>query len=249
VPPLRSAANVAELARLVRQTARHQVGESRELATLLRRHAAQLGLDPAAETGRLATATRLVELLDQLTQETDDVVLVELLASADLGSANDTTVSKSITTARDVATALTRTQWSVLDAVAKLTDDRAEHSRSILEQLADAASREQLHQDLIAELEKAVGLGAALLTEGRPPQPVAQPASQPHRPVVSSPISPPAQPPSPGVGPPAQPSASVAGGERVVIDRAGLREAEVEIGELLERNPGKRIRVTWAVEE
>ncbi len=237
-PQLRSAANVAELARMVRQTAKDQVAACRELVTQLRRHAVQLGLDPAAETGRLATAARVAALLDQLAQEPDDVVLVELLASADLGSVDDTTASKSMTTAHDMVTALARThQWDMLGAIARLTDDRAGQAQAILEQLADAAAREQMHQDLIVELDRAVQAGADLLAESRTAPPAAQPASQPYRPVVSAPTR------SPGV------SSSAVRGERVVGDRSELREAEAEIAEALERNPGKRIRVTWAVAE
>jgi hypothetical protein len=232
VSPLRSAANVAELARQAREMARLQVGDSRELANLLSRHAAQLGLDAGAETGRMVTATRVATLLDQLTQETDDVVLVELLASADLGEVDDTTASRSMSSARSVATALARTQWSVLDAVAKLGDDRAEQARALLEQLAEAAAREQMHRDLIVELDKAVRLGVQLLTVTRTP---VAPPTQPFTPASVPPTAP---PPSPGVG-----------GERVVRNLAELRQAETEIGELLEQNPGKAVRVTWTVQE
>jgi len=241
VSPLRSAANVAELARLVRDTAKRQVGDCRELVTQLRRHAVPLGLDPAAETGRLATAARLAELLDQLAEENDGVVRVELLASADLGSVDDTTASKSMTTAHDVAKALARNHpWEMLDAVATLADDRAGHAQAILEQLADAASREQMHQDLIVELDRAVQAGAQLLAQTQPaprPTPVAQPASQPHRLVISSPTSGGAA------------TVADASGERVVSDRASLGAVEAEIADVLDRHPGRRIRVTWAVTE
>ena len=89
---------------------------------LLEWHASTLGLGSDAETGRLATARRVAALLDQLTAETDDVVLVELLAAADLG-VDDTTASRSMSTARSVVAALTGTQWTLLDAVGKLADD------------------------------------------------------------------------------------------------------------------------------
>jgi hypothetical protein len=237
VSPLRSTANVAELARQARETALLQVGDSRELANLLNRHARQLGLDADAETGRLTTATRVATLLDQLTQETDDVVLVELLASADLGPVDDTTASRSMSSARTVASALARTQWSVLDAVAQLTDDRAEQARTLLEQLADAAAREQMHRDLIAELDKAVRLGVQLLTETRTP-------------VAPTLVPPPTQPLPPAPVPPPAPSPPLGtGGERVVRDLADLQHAEAEIGELLENSPGKAVRVTWRVQE
>jgi hypothetical protein len=234
VSPLRSAANVAELARQTREAARLQAGDSRELANLLRRHAVQLGLDIDGEIGRLATATRAAAMLDQLTLEADDVVLVELLASADFGEVDDTTVSRSTSSARSVASALTQTQWSVLDAVAKLMDDRAGQARALLEQLADAAAHEQMHRDLIAELDRAVRLGVQLLTESRSPIP-APPPTQPLPPV---PGLPPTQPPPLGVV-----------GERVVRNLAELRQAEAEIGAVLERNIGKAVRVNWTVQE
>jgi hypothetical protein len=46
-----------------------------------------------------------------------------------------------------------------------------------------------------------------------------------------------------------QPPLPGAGGERIVRELGELRQAETEIGELLERNPGKAVRVTWRVQE
>jgi hypothetical protein len=222
--PLRSVANVADLARQVRDTARGQAADSRELVRALERHAGILGLDGEAETGRLATARRVATLLEQLSRETDDVVLVELLASADLGT-DDTTASRSMTTARSVGAALARAQWNLLEAIARLTDDRAEAARAVLEQLADSAVREQFQRDLIAELDLAVRKASELLIVVTPPPPPAPPPSPP-------------SPPPPGTG-----------GEEIVADATDLEATVAQIAETMASHPGRPVRITWRVQQ
>jgi hypothetical protein len=222
--PLRSVANVADLARQAREIARAQSGDSRELVRLLERHAPALGLQIVVENGRLATARRVAALLEELSRETDDVVLVELLASTDLG-VDDTTASHSMITSRQVAAALTRTQWTLLDAATKLTGERAGPARALLEQLADAAARDQFAQDLIPELDTAVKKASELLVTTETPAP-------------PLPSLPPPPPPAPG-----------AGGERVLANAESLQEIVAEITEAMARNPGKAVRVTWRVQQ
>ncbi|MFC0532816.1 phage resistance protein [Phytohabitans kaempferiae] len=237
LPPLRSVANVADLARQVREVARGQSGTNRELVRLLERHAQTLGLDLGAEEGRLATARRVATLLEELAQETDEVVLVELLASADLG-VDDTTASRSMTTARPVGAALTRSnQWTLLDAIAGLTDDRAERARMVREQLADAATRDQFQRDLIAELDAAVKAASELL------------ATTPTVTTTTGTSTTTATTSTTGstmTGGTA--TVSTATGDATVADAAGLEREMAKISKAMADNPGKRVRVTWRVE-
>jgi hypothetical protein len=229
LPPLRSVANVADLARQVRQSAREHAGDNHELVRLLERHAWTLHLQTDANTGRFATARRVAALLDQLAGETDDKVLVELLAAADLG-VDDTTASRSMTTARPVAAALAATQWTLLDVVSKLTDSRTEQAQTLLAQLADAAIRDQFQRDLISELKTAVERASELLatTTSVPPPEVTVVSTENHETVVT-------------------PAATVTG-QLAVDDEAALRQAIDNIKEAVENNPGKVIVITWTVQ-
>jgi hypothetical protein len=231
LPPLRSVANVADLARQARDTARGRSGDCRELVRALERHAGILGVDGAADAGRLVTARRVADLLEQLARETDDVVLVELLAGADLGT-DDTTASRSMTTARLVVAALTRTQWTLLDAIGKLADDRAEAAKAVLEQLADAAARDQFQRDLIAELDLAVRKASDLLATVARTRREDKTSDQDEG----------------GRDKTDEDSTRERGGEAVVADAAGLEAAVAQISDTLAGHPGKRLRITWRVQ-
>jgi len=240
VSPLRSATNVADLARQVRDVSRRLRGDAAELVRWLAEHADPLGLDVEADSGRLATARRLAGLLDQLAGETDDVVLVELLGRADL-VVDDITASKSLTEARRVVDALTRTQWHVITAAASLADERAEPARAMSEQLADAARREQLHVDLVEELDRATKRASALLSR---PVPV----------VVVPPAPAGVVPPAPAgseeatttvAEPPPAPLA--ARGHQRVDSRGAVEEVARGISALLAEQPGRQVEITWEV--
>lgn len=257
--PLRSVANVTDLSRQVRDIARSWSGPSVELVRTLERHAPTLGLDIAAETGRLATARRVAILLEQLARETDDVVLVELLASADLG-VDDATASRSMTSALQVAAALIRTQWALLDAIGRLSDDRAEAAQAILEQLADAAVREQFQSDLVNALETSVQAASLLLVTATTPTPTGVADRTPPRTDTTPPTatSGTTSVPAAGVGQTqttdvtgggARSGEVIArGGETTVSDVAGLHDVVAEITRVMDEHPGKAVRITWTVQ-
>jgi len=234
VSPLRSAANVADLARQVRDVSRRLRGDAKELVRLLEQHAGQLGLDERADEGRLATARRLARLLEQLVGETDDVVLVELLGGAELGSVDDITASKSLTEARRVVDALTRTQWSVIAAAASLTGERAEEARAIREQLADAARREQLHADLVDAMDEATTQASALLARSTPVAVVPPPSTGTDQATTTV-----------GKRPRVHPLA--ASGHQRVGSRDAVEAVAQGISALLAEQPGRQVDITWEV--
>jgi hypothetical protein len=165
LPLWRTPANLAELAGTMRRVAGRYREAAGQLVVELTRHAGDLGLDATAPVGRLATARRVARLLDTVAAETDDVVLVNLVADADLGGLDEAAASEAFKQAQRIVTALARTQWPLLTAIAARAagDERA---RVIIEQLRSAARHEQHGSDLIAALETAVGASAALLAEG-----------------------------------------------------------------------------------
>lgn len=269
-PPLRSVANVTDLARQVREHARRHAVENRELVRLLERHAEPLRLSAQGETGRLATARRAADLLGQLAAENDDKVLVELLAAADLGVL-DKVASRSMASAKPVAVALADTQWYLLEAVSRLSDSRAERGEALLARLADAAAREQAEADLVAALRAAVSDAGKLLAEPdrtMPPPPPPQPVSVPQPDVPASDVlasdasasdvppsggaptggAPTARPTYPAPTPPPTSHEPRASGDERIVDQAGLDTVVRKIAQTLADHPGKTVRVNWQVE-
>ncbi|MET8349019.1 phage resistance protein [Micromonospora sp. NPDC005206] len=227
--PLRSATNLADLARAVRTGARQYSVAAQELVKLLEGHAGQLGIDMTATEGRLATGRRAAQLLHQLAHESDDLVLTEVLAAAELG-VPDKTTARAITSGPKLVGALSTTHWKTLDTVAAIADDRAERVRAILDQLAISARTNQMGADLAEALNDAVRQAQDVLVIAPPP--------------------PPPPPPPPIVNPPKPPTPPPAGkgGERTVRAGADLQTALGEIQKMLSENPGRSIRITWLLE-
>jgi hypothetical protein len=160
LPQWRSPTNLPELAGSLRRAAAEQAATAEELAHALAGRAGVLGLDPA--TGRLATARRLATFLANVAGEGDDVVLVDMVARADLGDLDDQAVGTVISQSRKVTHAMASTAWQVLEAL----QERAgadESARAELDKLRRAAGHDQHAADLAAALPEAVAAAAALL--------------------------------------------------------------------------------------
>ncbi|WP_229403999.1 MULTISPECIES: phage resistance protein [Micromonospora] len=240
LPRFRNPANLAPLASELRRVATTYAALARELVTKLEEHAELLGLDPAAQTGRLATARRVADLLAQLRDERDDVVAVGLAAEGEarLGGLDGQAASSVYRQAQRLASALDAAQWPLIGAVRRrtATDDRA---RVIIEQLHAAARAEQHGSDLAKALREAVGAAAALLAEAEPKPPIVPPL-----PPVVDPLPPVADPEPPVVDPVTPPPAA----RRATIGDA--EELDRLVGELrVEVTAGRRVTVTWHAEE
>jgi hypothetical protein len=251
VSPLRNAPNVAIAARDTRETARRVLPDTRTLVRLLGEHADPLGLDRTAKTGRLTTARRVERLLDQLVAEPDDPVLLELLASYDLGDGVEPAAASRYTGgAKAQADALSRTSWTVLAVLGRQGGDAG---RSVLEQLQDTARREDLSADLAAGLRTAIAEAERLLT---PPEPAADIGGRPEPPSCL-PLS--GQPPMTGTalptgagtvtGPPSPGAGATDGSDEATArDSAQLGEVVARIEAVLREHPGRAVRITWVVE-
>ncbi|MEO3924848.1 phage resistance protein [Micromonosporaceae bacterium B7E4] len=252
LPLWRSPTNLGPLATDMRQVAKQYVGSASQLVDELTGHAELLGLDPGAATGRLSTARRVARLLENVAAETDDVVLVGLVARADLGEVEPLGASEVYKQADSLIRALADTQWPLLAAIVRRAadDDRA---RVIIEQLRIAAGHEQHAMDLADALRHAVADAANLLAEQRPkppPSPIDPdpPVVDPLPPVLP-PIGPPVVPPVPTDGttpklPPADatdpdPQRELVTSEQQWRAVAGRIEAEVQAG--------RQVAVTWQV--
>ncbi|GAA1843335.1 phage resistance protein [Asanoa iriomotensis] len=162
LPTWRIPSNLGEVASTIRGAARLHVAAASTLRARLEERVTELGLDPLATTGRLATARRVAALLETLVGEPDDVNLVGRLARADLGEIDDAVASLSFTSAGQVIDALARAQWGVLAAVRSIvaTSDEA---RGIIDRLHATARHEQHADDLATALTVAGNAAADLL--------------------------------------------------------------------------------------
>ncbi|MFF5171339.1 phage resistance protein [Micromonospora sp. NPDC000089] len=236
LPQFRNPATLSTLARTMRRVATTYAGTARDLVTTLQQHAAQLGLDPEAQTGRLATARRVADLLTQVANERDDVILVGVVAEGEerLRGLNGQAASGVYKQAQKLRAALAATQWPLIAAVRARTEaDR--RAQVIVDQLQAAARNEQHGSDLAAALQEAVGAAAALLAESRPDPVIVTP------PPIRPPLVPKPRDPADPVTPP--PTVRQA----TVVDQQGLDRL---VGELrAEVTAGRRIALTWQIEE
>ncbi|MEU5905371.1 phage resistance protein [Micromonospora sp. NPDC047467] len=264
LPAWRTPANLGELAGTLRRAASGRQKSAGDLVHALEAHAEVLGLDTSAPVGRLATARRAARLVTALAAERDDVVLVEVLAQADLGDVDDQAVGGVLSQAGDIVTALAQGhQWPLLQAIrARAThDDRA---RVIIEQLQSVARHEQHGQDLVDALEAASAASAALLAAEQPKQPTVSGGGNTNHTANGGPsVSVPGQQSGRDPGPAALPGDPGAGGveqtparattglvnvvprRREVSDIATWDEVTAEIA--AEITNGRRVTITWEI--
>ncbi|GAB3810398.1 BREX-2 system ATPase PglY [Micromonospora zhanjiangensis] len=134
-----------------------------ELVSQLETHAAKLGLDDRATSGRLATARAAKELLTALDERRSAVEIVERLARADLGGPADRT-GRSISSAAQVSAALAAASWDNFDIVAGLASgEYGAEANAILAALRGAARADELTTPLAPALHRAQTDATALL--------------------------------------------------------------------------------------
>lgn len=226
VAPLRSAATLASLASGIRSRARELNPAAGSLVVELTRHAAELGLNE--NSPRLVSARSGAELLDRLAVESDDVVLVDILAQAAL-PAEPQPLAKSMSSAASVASTLAGVQWSLLTGIRDIqpTDPRHDQAQSLLEALSAAAGKDELHAPLAPALVTASNSAASLLASGS----VTTPAP---------PVPPPATPPV----------VSAKHVDEIVLDGIDDRLEEIgrQIRTQLQAAPGRTVRIEWWLE-
>jgi hypothetical protein len=129
---------------------------------LLDSHASDLGLDTHGSTGRLATARSAANLVERLTREDDDVALVTVLAQVDLPVA-DEVAAKSLSSAPDVARAISATQWEIVRRLATLEPSKSD-ARAVLEDLRSTTAFEEHAKPLAPVLLSTVKAAVQIIT-------------------------------------------------------------------------------------
>jgi hypothetical protein len=165
LPEWRSPTTLGELAGTMREVAKQYQTYAVTLLELLTKHADVLGLTD--DGPRLAVARKVAALLRTMAAEADDVVLVELVARADVGDVDFAAASTNFKQAAQVNTALEGTSWSLLDAaVSRAAND--ERFREVIERLRASARRDQHAEDLVPALRHATDDVTRLLAGDKP---------------------------------------------------------------------------------
>ncbi len=240
---------VRDFAAEVGRSARHHGPDSRALVEQLERHAAQLGLDADAETGRLHTARRALDLLESLAGLRAGAEIVTCLGGADLGGPADR-IGRSVKSARTVADALATAPWDTFEMIDRL----AEPHRAAAQAILDALSRTARNDELTGSLPPALVITRADTTVLlRRVLPATPPPAPPARPARPGPPPPPPPPPPPGPPPPPPPPAPPRTGRRgeqrwrvPVTDRdtTDLDRAVAELRDAAAGQPGE-VEITW----
>ncbi|MEV4296063.1 phage resistance protein [Microbispora rosea] len=146
--PVRSARAVHALGSAVRQATSKLLPDAEKLVRELERHAELLGLLASA---RLSTAQTSASVVESLAGLRNDTTLLRTLAEFPLERPL-AVYEISLSTAKDVTTALGKVQWQIMDAVAARSDEQA---KAILERLREVAIRDEQAASLAPALKEA----------------------------------------------------------------------------------------------
>jgi hypothetical protein len=184
-----SAPNVGRLAAVVRGQAETAEPATMALVRSLERHAHDLGIDPNATEGRLATARSASDLLAKIQRIDEPSPLVCLLASEIL-PAGDAVVGTSIGQATTVDRAIADVDWNLLVSLRELADREGtigERAGKALKELFTAAAADELTQALPPVLKRVRAQAISLLGEASrtpvSPGPIEQPTSSDPQPI------------------------------------------------------------------
>ena len=246
VSPLRNASNASDLAERLGETATKRSAACDALVERLASIAAEFSIEEdAAKRLQTARASRaLVQSLAALRGRPRIERLAEMQPATSLEA-----MGTSIARAGEVVEVLERTHWQLFAPLSRLADDRANDAQRLRNELAEA----------LAADEYAVALGRRLPDLGN------RAAN-----LLARPPAPPTPPPAPragqgtgsggvavregaggqgeggtGAGSGGGRDAIAAQGSRGDLDRDRLREVAAGLEDLLRKEPGARMEITW----
>ncbi|WP_405912438.1 phage resistance protein [Streptomyces sp. NBC_00963] len=241
--PLRRARIIADFSDKVRGRAKGYLRHSETLVEVLQQHADQLGLDTAADDGRLATARRGVDLLAAIehADRHDPLSVVAVLAEAEVdGRAVQERVGHSVVNAESVAGAVVRGPWTVVKLAATLREPYATEAATVLGTLHGVAQADELTARLPDALDKAESELTRIIGRANTAVPPPSPAPTP-RPQEESGQG----HTEPESGEPESEDETAAHGryEATVAEAAEMLEAE--LAALAGQAPDARVQVSW----
>jgi hypothetical protein len=223
--PLASAASVAKLAAEAKKMAAEHRADCSTLVTRLGEQMRRLGLVPES-TNRRRTAIAALGVLEAIHAAADSSV-VSAIVHAEVGTSEEA-MATSIRKAAGVIAALASTRYELFEAVAGLTDHRAEAGAAIQQRVREAFEKDELAVGLEAAL-RGAEVDAARLLAVTPPSPRPEPPPMP-------------RPPRPGT--------------RVVehlreegLDPAKGKDVLERIRRRLTEKPGRRLTIDSTIEE
>ncbi|MFI8182466.1 phage resistance protein [Actinacidiphila glaucinigra] len=251
-PTLRRGRMVNQFARQITESARTFQEPAADLVRQLEEHSGFLALDETDDSGRLALARRSLELLKALGAAAGQGAAgakktVETLASFDLGALSADRYGTSIKQARAVAEALSAASWHTLE----LASGEGPEGVALLDSLRNVASGDQRTGDLRDALGRTQREILALVKRNRV---AATPPPAPTPPPVAGDISLSTDTSHPPVSEIPQPTGGAT--PSGPVRRSGARKAPVtqaaaalqaELADLLSREPGATIEITWRV--
>ncbi len=229
--PLLNALNVQKLGADLSTAAREREGNCQVYAQKLSARLKQAGI-ALGESDRLNTAEATASLLATLQAAAPDA-MTEALAEAVVATSEEA-MGGCFSKASALRGTLEAANWDIVQGMSKLTDERRDEARRVVQLVEEALKSDEHAIPLGARIEEAQSIATRLLLKTTPP---------PQPPVI--PVTPP--PPSPSPKPTGKRIVEQDGKENV--DVAGLKTI---LDNLREKSaPGRDIRVNiqWVIEE
>jgi hypothetical protein len=224
VSPLPTANNVAQLAAEAKRLAGELRGPCNTLLQRLSARMGELGI-ASGSTSRLRTATAALGFLEAVHASSLDGVVFGMVRAAVETSAE--AMGTSIKKAAAISAALDNTKFELLEAIGRLTDDRALGAEEIRRRIVEAVKRDELALGLEGVLRQAETDAVRLLA---PPTPVTNPPALRPEPLGSR-------------------GRVVEQASATGLDRAKARIVLDDLGRKLAENPARRLSINWQIEE
>jgi len=182
--PLLKASNVIALATDVKQrvaSARHACQTYRQR---LQDRFGKLGID-AANTNRMQTAIATLAMIERL-YDVEPAEVVDVLATAHVAT-SESAMGECLSKAEKLAERLDATAWEILEATARLTDERKTTADEIRTIICQGLASDEHVIPLAAALQEAQAKAVRLLTTSTPPpgqQAAPKPVPRPGRTIL-----------------------------------------------------------------
>lgn len=225
VSPLLNAVNVQLLVGELTTKSQEHAVNNQGYAQKLNERLKQMGIPPQ-ESDRLKTAEATVLLLADL-QDANGDSKTEVLATAGIVTSEEA-MGGCFSNASSLLGALNAANWEILDAIAKLTDERQEEAQRVIQSAHEALKCDEHVVALGTRLSEAQSKATRLLVKDTTETP---------KPGVPTPT-----PPKPG-------KRVVEQGSKENVDLKGLKSIVEDLG--AKDTPGRdvRVNVSWVIEE
>lgn len=170
--PVRNASNVAKLTGEIRSKCADATKGAQSLFAQLRSRLQTLNI-AETESARMKAASEALTLVEAISSATERQV-IDAFATAPMESAL-TVVGTTLRKAAEVADALERGRWSIIEAACNLTDARQEAGRVLVQRLRELLIKDEQLIGLVNGLKRIEDDAARLLADVKKPKPTTAP--------------------------------------------------------------------------